>query len=1052
MNDLNRNKLIGIGDLNILLKNWNSEFTDIKNDIVNNWGNSSDSGVIFVSLDGNDDNNGSIISPVKTLTKAIELANDNDTIYLRGKDDQRHHYFDETNVNKSVTITKYKDESPVIDGTKSLRDLTDHDGWTKLENTPIINDNNTLESVTLYKIKLKKGTRVWQCFHNRDEVISARYPSAQWRDNSVYAINSSERPTRWCWGYDKIVSGSNPPYENGEIKDYFHDNINLRTFVDSIRNNIISDFTLQNALIHLNVGSFRSYTKTVKSMNIDTPEEIKLTYDPTEEWKTKHHHYYLENKLEFLNSENEWFYNKTSNDLYIRLFNDDEPTLDNIRLKTQSYAIDISHQTKTLDNVSIENLNFFGTTLKANNTSNLTIKNCNFLYPSCYGHMLNEINVKIIDPESEPESALESEIFTNMTKITSSGGCQLYQCSFKYADGSAVEIEQGNKNVPNKIEDCYFSYIDKKCTDLISVMVSVRMTGNGSIFKNNTIHKTGASATVNVGDEAEISYNDISNTGYLQSDGAMIHCMTAQQKNVKVHHNWVHDTIKYGIRFDGNGNSEGGFIHHNIGWNCEGGIMVKGGRQDPGKSWGGHYIFNNTIFNSIGKNDILVLNEQSGQPINYNTRVVRNLSTRLSGHRTDPVRFKDRIYHSGNYLRDGEDEIIDINEILTDVDNNIFSVVENSIVSNDFEPQQEPEPEADPHLIPTYMLENLTESIGAVHNGQTFSTGVTWASGQTKNVTIQRNRFSFVEQSSERILEGTMVHNNFEGGFWGFISDYGEKYLLINQNAIDDKIKYNKLKVKIKVNVTEFDMSFYMWGNYIVDFIETIEIFSQPKPKILCLHGGGDNAQDFESQQGMSDLINALPQYDFVFINAPIGNAQNGYIWLSDPPGGKEEPTTDINWAQESIELIDNYVSDNGPFYGLLGYSQGAAMTIVYSAYSKHRFDCLMMFNGYLPTTHNGLMDTINNNKPFYTPALNFVGQLDDFYDLGKKITQSYFTNIKEVDSDIAGHHLPYENLYSGSKPDFPKTQIKAEIESEPEPNPHFIEVVNFIKTTYTNN
>ena len=101
------------------------------------------------------------------------------------------------------------------------------------------------------------------------------------------------------------------------------------------------------------------------------------------------------------------------------------------------------------------------------------------------------------------------------------------------------------------------------------------MEGIGTIFKNNTIHKTGASATVNVGNEAEISYNDIYNTGYLQSDGAMIHCMRAQQKDVKIHHNWVHDSIKYGIRFDGNGNSEGGFIHHNVGWNCEGGIMVK---------------------------------------------------------------------------------------------------------------------------------------------------------------------------------------------------------------------------------------------------------------------------------------------------------------------------------------------------------------------------------------------------------------------------------------------------------------------------------------------
>ena len=37
------------------------------------------------------------------------------------------------------------------------------------------------------------------------------------------------------------------------------------------------------------------------------------------------------------------------------------------------------------------------------------------------------------------------------------------------------------------------------------------------------------------------------------------------------------DSIKYGIRFDGEGSGNTGYIHHNIVWNCEGGIMVKGG-------------------------------------------------------------------------------------------------------------------------------------------------------------------------------------------------------------------------------------------------------------------------------------------------------------------------------------------------------------------------------------------------------------------------------------------------------------------------------------------
>ena len=347
-----------------------------------------------------------------------------------------------------------------------------------------------------------------------------------------------------------------------------------------------------------------------------------------------------------------------------------------------------------------------------------------------------------------------------MTKITSSNDCKIYQCSFKYTDGTAIEIDRSTKLNPNIIEDCYFNYIDKKCTNLSSVMVSIRMEGIGSIFKNNTIHKTGASATVNVGNEAEISYNDIYNTGYLQSDGAMIHCMRAQQKDVKIHHNWVHDSIKYGIRFDGNGNSEGGFIHHNIGWNCEGGIMVKGGwLDDPENNWGGHYIFNNTIFNSVKKNDILVLNEQTDRDINHGTLVMNNLSMRLSGHRTDLQQFEDRILHEGNYSRDGVEEINNINDVLQNVTNNDFSLKQTITLTD-----TNTIPISD---IPSYMSNNLSKNtIGAVEGNVNFNTGKTWSNNMREDTQFYFSRLPFLMSSNERILEGTMVYNNLEGGFW----------------------------------------------------------------------------------------------------------------------------------------------------------------------------------------------------------------------------------------------------------------------------------------------
>ena len=162
----------------------------------------------------------------------------------------------------------------------------------------------------------------------------------------------------------------------------------------------------------------------------------------------------------------------------------------------------------------------------------------------------------------------------------------------------------------------------------------------------------------------------------------------------------------------------------------------------------------------------------------------------------------------------------------------------------------------------------------------------------------------------------------------------------------------------------------------------------------------------------MRDLMAALPQFDFVFANAP----EDGGVWMRDPPGGKgdgdkgdtgdtgdkddtgdwgdkedgdwgdwdgdkedwsgdkekwngdkekgrgnkggnkgrgkgskkskqakkgTEPTTDEGWADLSVSYLDGIVSSQGPFYALLGYSQGSAMIPVFLAKFYNHPPCL---------------------------------------------------------------------------------------------------------------
>ena len=173
--------------------------------------------------------------------------------------------------------------------------------------------------------------------------------------------------------------------------------------------------------------------------------------------------------------------------------------------------------------------------------------------------------------------------------------------------------------------------------------------------------------------------------------------------------------------------------------------------------------------------------------------------------------------------------------------------------------------------------------------------------------------------------------------------------------------------------------------------------------KILCLHGGGGSGASFQYQQGIQDLMQALPEWDFVFATSPVP----GGVWYVDPPGGDKEPTNDPNWANTAINYLDNLIQSAGPFDAILGYSQGVPMSLVYIAAGNYSFDKVLLFNGYLPTTHNGLMSRINSYSLYEEETLIFVAENDyNFYQIGLEL-KTKFLNYTELVSATAEHALP---------------------------------------------
>ncbi len=557
----------------------------------------------YISNLGDSLNLGTFESPFLKVQQAADIMQPGDICYIRQGVYHENIIMNNNNGNEGnpIVFTAYNNERVVFDG------------------TTLIDAEWTPYSGGIWQANIDKD--IWQLFIDSKEMVMARWPNANFEDGSIW-----DKDNYWAHG---LIDDDETAYENGTMIDAPHENISLENI----------GFNIEGATAILNVGSFKTYTREVLSHSGNS-----FTYEPVPLWKTKHHDYFLERKLEFLDTEGEWFYNPESSVLYFWPPNNADPNNLTIKGKVQSYAFEISNS----NYVEIKNIEFFSTTFKFDNSDYSLVDNCNLFYPSCYKRMLGEIG-------SQPE----------MSIFNSSSNCKVSNSAFRYTDGSALEMYSNN----NTIDNCYFYHIDYTATDLNGLMTTIQMGGSNNTFRRNTLHKMGASATLNPGNSAIIELNDMSDSGHMQSDGALIQCMVGQQPNVQIRYNWLHDTEKFGARFDGEGEGYGGHMHHNVIWNVNGGIMVKGYN---------HNIYNNTTFDNGDKNDIIIMIEQGG---NEGTITLNNAANKIAGHRTGLYQeYPVPGIYDNNW--NGYENSLNVKDFLMDVENKDFRPIENSSLHN----------------------------------------------------------------------------------------------------------------------------------------------------------------------------------------------------------------------------------------------------------------------------------------------------------------------------------------------------------------------------------
>ena len=525
---------------------------------------------------GNDSNPGTIDCPLESVSQALILSSDGDEIIIH---EGVYHEVVSISGFQNLTISSAIGEKVLFDGTQSI--INDLDGtW-----------SSSGDGIHYVDLEID----AWQVFMNYEEQVPARWPNANFSDYSV--MNQTNN-----WAHGTIGNGGS--YSNGELED--------AGGTTGASNNLTSSgIDPVGAIAILNVGSFRTYSRTVTDFDSNNST---FFYDSVPSWKNKHHHYFLEGKRDLIDVEGEWWINSSNDRLHMLFSNGTNPNNLDIRVKTQSYAFNITNS----DNISLQGLEFFATTFRTYQCDGCSVLDSDLMYPSTSKRGLGIAGEDVDDRW--------------VTRMDRCSNCLIDNSSFAHTDGSAIEFHGAAlQSHNNTINNTIFEFIDWSASDLPGLMVTVFDGGKDNTFSNNTIHRTGASATVSIGDAPQFFYNKISQTGFVQSDGAVMQMMMAEQFGAEVAYNWIYNTGKYGIRMDGpaGGTNTGNnaTVHHNVLWDIKTGIMVKGNY---------HHAHNNTVFGNdsgLTKNQIIVLYENGAG--NENSATSNNAADTIAAHRSN---------------------------------------------------------------------------------------------------------------------------------------------------------------------------------------------------------------------------------------------------------------------------------------------------------------------------------------------------------------------------------------------------------------------------------
>merc|ERR1719357_85680 len=553
---------------------------------------------------GDDLNNGQDIDHAfKTIKRCVEnLVNPGDKCSVRGG-----RYHETIHIEgvrappkDPVIISGYEDEWPIWDGTVPIQPHA----WI-FDETSNICSTGIEDDITALFLD--------------DELLTpSRWPNALWSDKTIFD-NKNWRPCDHASTHGNIV-----------------DKLLAESGIDAT-----------GAMAILNVGSFDTWVREVTKHGAGSDNfDYNHDFGDNIHWRPNHNQYYLEASLALLDAPGEWYYDVKTKVLHV--IPPDEKScgeLISLRGRTIDYGITITNSS----GLTLSNFIFHGANIDAEGeghmaNNHITLDSLQMKFPSSSHRMLKE-----------EVSPLVTKVMAG-TKHSHPGTVTVTNCTFTGAEGAAL-VYTGTETL---IHNNLFTYNDWTGQGLGGTVMSSSTRG---VFSDNTLKYNGAAHGMRyTGRGSNITNNFFVGqcSGNIQSDGASIQVSTGAQNGVSISYNWIHNSPKKGIRFDGSGHPMGvhGYQGYNVVWDIIGNneIYIKGDN---------HTVVNNLAFdNNVDDNQcsLCVVPIHSHTSMNNHSIVLNNAASHMAG---------------GGGLKENNYEGKDVKQHMVDPDNHDFRPIQN---------------------------------------------------------------------------------------------------------------------------------------------------------------------------------------------------------------------------------------------------------------------------------------------------------------------------------------------------------------------------------------